>query len=69
MKEGFDKIDNSLQSVTETNTKINEDISHMRNEIIKNLVENDRKLQKNVDLLENKFCSLKENLECNNQYN
>jgi len=37
MKERFDKIDNSLQSVTETNAKINKDISHTRKEIMKNL--------------------------------
>jgi len=40
MKERFDKIDNSLQSVTETNAKINKDISHTRKEIMKNLAEN-----------------------------
>jgi len=46
VKEGFDNIESTLNSLSETNMKTNEDICKMRNQIISNLVENNKKLQK-----------------------
>ena len=49
-------------------TKISEDISEMRNEIIKNLVEENKKIQEKVKNLEEKINQVAVSTESTNQY-
>ena len=61
MKEGFSTLENSLTNMNKNQKKITDDIEEMKNEIIKNLVEQNKKLQKEVKYLENELENQKKN--------
>jgi len=72
VKTGFARIELTLEKLTENNDKLQTDISEMRNEIIKGLIEANKQLQEKVEKLEKKIKksqeSLKTDIESNNQY-
>ena len=53
MKESFRKMEESFLEINGKNNKINSDILEMKDQIIKNLVESNEKLQKKVENLKN----------------
>ena len=74
-KENFENFEKKLDNIDEKNKKIQIDINAMRDEIIKNLVESNKKLQNKVEFLEKKIEKLEKNdqknstnIEVNNQY-
>ena len=58
LKSGFAKMDTTLNDILNDNKSLREDISEIRNVIIKNLVEANGKLQKRVDAMEANIMSL-----------
>ena len=55
IKEGFEQMENSFNVINKNNDKIYQDLNEMKNEIIKNLIESNKKLQKKVEKLENQI--------------
>ena len=72
LKDGFDKVDNTLANIIQDNNKMSADILEIRNEIIKNLIETNKKLQLKIETLQQNVHSLEEKLSCEinqtNQY-
>ena len=63
-----DILNGNTEKMGKKLTKISEDISEMRNEIIKNLVEENKKLQEKVKNLEEKINQVAVSTESTNQY-
>ena len=61
-------MEEKLNKVTTNNESISYDIKEMRDSIINNLVESNKKLQKRVHELENQIESLNEVVSSTNQY-
>ena len=68
IKEGFEQMENSFNVINKNNDKIYQDLNEMKNEIIKNLIDSNKKLQKKVEKLENQIKKQEETIEINNQY-
>lgn len=68
MRESFSNVENSLSEINQNNKKITSDIEEMKNQIIKNLVEQNKDLQNKVKSLEHELENQKNNIEANNQY-
>ncbi|XP_066936746.1 putative autophagy-related protein 11 [Clytia hemisphaerica] len=75
MKENFNKLNEKLDKLTLDELNIQKDTTEIKNVIIKNLVESNKKLQKTVENLKNKVNKLEQrekeqtiNVEKQNQY-
>lgn len=53
LKEGFDHIESRIDNLTSKSEKIDCDLNEMKNKIISNLIEQNKKMQQKIEALEN----------------